>query len=109
MYRKSGIGNTIEAAFENMKKKHHKPQLENFMELIVPDNMSAGTLEQKLFIAAIAMDTDRELTTTEQKCLTWFRNYYCFYADDYLNAFKYSRTTSIAIEDKNCYRFVGLK
>ena len=108
MYRKSGIGCTVEAAFENMKSKHNKHEVEEFVELIVPDNMSAGTLEQRLFIAAVAIDCERDLTATEMQCLTWFRNYYCFYADEYINTFKFSPLSCIAIRDKNCYRFVSL-
>jgi hypothetical protein len=108
MYRKAGIGKTIERALKNVKKHHGLTKIEDYEELIVPDDMSASQLEQRLFFACCAYNNSkRELTITEHNALEWFRKYFADW-EIYVSVFKYSSSTTIAIKDLNCYRFVGM-
>ena len=108
MYRKAGIGKTIQFALKDMKNKYGLDHITNCIEILGVDNVDAAQTELYLFLACCAYNAPRELTSTERRAFLWFKTNYSSDWERYINIFKYSKTTAIAIKDTYCYRFIGM-
>tara|TARA_B100000674_G_C37334764_1_gene686928 strand:+ start:121 stop:501 length:381 start_codon:yes stop_codon:yes gene_type:complete len=74
MERNFAIGKDL----ENALRKYPIESSNNVVELENPLNINSAKLEKKIIFAILAskQKKDRELTTTEEKCLIWVKRLY---------------------------------
>tara|TARA_B100000674_G_C37061276_1_gene567368 strand:- start:31 stop:411 length:381 start_codon:yes stop_codon:yes gene_type:complete len=74
MERNFAIGQDL----ENALRKYPIESSNNVVELQNPLNINSAKLEKKIIFAILAskQKQDRELTTTEEKCLIWVKRLY---------------------------------
>tara|TARA_Y100000591_G_C21493397_1_gene526267 strand:+ start:253 stop:633 length:381 start_codon:yes stop_codon:yes gene_type:complete len=74
MERNFAIGKDL----ENALRKYPIESSNNVVELQNPLNINSAKLEKKIIFAILAskQKKDRELTTTEEKCLIWVKRLY---------------------------------